>query len=142
MLISRQSEEIIYLSESQKACNNEMVDYTNFFPTYKKNIIFIFMLTSLSNLSARFASQDIETEKRESTDKFNAEIRNKAEELLLLQKVSKENGHCVGSLQKQLLEMQRTLEDKDQSFMKCKQREKLLEEQIASVSSDQSWTCI
>lgn len=58
LLISKQSEEILSLSEKSKSDNNKMVDYITSF-TYEKNNLVNFMLTSCSNLPARFPTQDI-----------------------------------------------------------------------------------
>ncbi|KAI4372568.1 hypothetical protein MLD38_010781 [Melastoma candidum] len=115
LLISKQSEDILTFLEKSKFDKDKMQG----------------LLLEISALK---------TEKRDSAEKFQAEIQKRSEELIVLQKVIEENGHYAESMQKQLHEIQRDLEDKDMSLLKYKEREKLLEGQIASVQESMTAT--
>ncbi|GAV63567.1 hypothetical protein CFOL_v3_07085, partial [Cephalotus follicularis] len=104
MLISKLEEKIDTLSESSRISENKMQDL-------------------LSKISA------LEFENNDNTEKLQAEIQKKEEEIDDLQKEKEKHELRVDSLEKQIVELENILEEKEQLILQYNDREKKLEDQ-------------
>ncbi|XWS15003.1 hypothetical protein CRYUN_Cryun35bG0057200 [Craigia yunnanensis] len=105
-LVLKLEEKIDMLSESSRSSENKMQD----------------LLLKISAL---------EMENKDNTEKMQAEIQGKTEEIDNLEKESEKHEVQVDSLEKQVGELQVMLEEKEQLMLQYKEREKKLEDQIS-----------
>ncbi|XWS25279.1 hypothetical protein CRYUN_Cryun27aG0055700 [Craigia yunnanensis] len=105
-LVSKLEEEIDTLSESSRSSENKMQD----------------LLLKISAL---------EMENKDNTEKMQAEIKGKIEEIDNLEKECEKHEVQVDYLEKQVGLLQLTLEEKEQLILQYQEREKKLEDQIS-----------
>ena len=72
-------------------------------------------------------------ENKDNTEKMQAEIQGKIEEIDHLKKESEKHEVQVDSLEKQVSQLQLILEEKEQLILQYQEREKKLEDQISEV---------
>nr|KYP72566.1 Synaptonemal complex protein 1 [Cajanus cajan] len=72
----------------------------------------------------------LETENKENTERLQAEILNKSEEIDTLQKERMKQDQHADSLDKEVIQLHNVLEEKDKCILHYKQQEKKLEDQI------------
>lgn len=75
----------------------------------------------------------LETENKDNTEKLQAEIQKKDEQIDGLLKEGKKHEEQVDLMDKQVNQLQSMLEEKEQLILEYKEREKNLEEQISEV---------
>ncbi|OMO93778.1 putative Ribosome-binding protein [Corchorus capsularis] len=104
-LVSQLEEKIDMLSESSRSSENKMQD----------------LLLKISSL---------EKENKDNTEKMQAEIRSKTEEIDILKKECEKHEVQLESLKQQVGQLQVMLEEKEQLILQYKESEKKLEDQI------------
>nr|XP_011464798.1 PREDICTED: synaptonemal complex protein 2-like isoform X3 [Fragaria vesca subsp. vesca] len=104
-LVSDLERQIDSLSESSSSSENKMQD----------------LLIKISAL---------ETENKDNTEKLQAEMQKKAEQIDGLPKEGETHERHVDLMDKQVSQLHSTIEEKEQLVVQCKEREKNLEEQI------------
>lgn len=82
-------------------------------------------------LLLKFSS--LEMENKENTEKSQAEMQKKEEEINNLQQEREKRKMQIDSLEKQVCELQNILEGKEQLLLQYNDREKKLEDQITEV---------
>lgn len=75
----------------------------------------------------------LETENKDNTEKLQAEIQKKDEQIDGLLREGEKHEEQVDLMDKQVNQLQSTLEEKEQLILEYKEREKNLEEQISEV---------
>lgn len=135
ILVSKLEVQIDTLSESSKSSENKMV--CTFFNSPMLLIACIFSLLSLffnilqQNLLLKIS--ELETENKDNTEKLQAQLQKKVEQMDTLQKESETYDQRVNLLEKQVDELHDILEEKEQIILQYNEKEKELEEKIAKV---------
>lgn len=81
----------------------------------------------------------LETENKDNTEKLQAEILKKADEIEILQKEGEKDKQHVDSLENQVSQLQNILQEKEQLILQYKDRVKQLEVQNIEVYQTVGW---
>ena len=96
-------------------------------------VVFFIEVSNVLQQGLLLKVSTLETESKENTERLQAEISKKSDEIDTLQNERMKLEQHADSLDKEVIQLQNSLEEKDKCILHSKEQEKKLEDQIAEV---------